>query len=115
MGRLRTALVECNYKEIDKQLKEQFMHGLNDEEMLAEIIRELTKCEENITIHNENVLTLAKRVEAQRAQTVVISSLHEAKTFDAILQKDVKHTDKRPTTNTFSTRRKGKYCGQEHK
>ena len=50
MGRLRKAVVKCSYKEIDRQLKEQFIHGLNDEEMLVEIIRELTKCEENITI-----------------------------------------------------------------
>ena len=42
VGRLRTAGVECNYKEIDRQLKEQFIHGLNDDKMLAESIRELT-------------------------------------------------------------------------
>ena len=39
----RTVAVECIYQEIDRQLKEQFMHGLNDEEMPAEIIRKLTK------------------------------------------------------------------------
>ena len=66
-------------QEIDRQLKEHFIHGLNDEEMLAEIIRELTKCEEDNTIHSEKVLTWVKRVEVQRAQTVVISSLHEVK------------------------------------
>ena len=33
---------ECNYKEIDQQLKEQFIHGLNDKTMLEEVIRELT-------------------------------------------------------------------------
>ena len=37
IGRLRTA------EEIDRQLNEQFIHGLNDEEMPAEIIRELTR------------------------------------------------------------------------
>ena len=41
MGRLRTPAVECKYKEVDRQLKEQFIHGLNDKEMLAEVIREL--------------------------------------------------------------------------
>ena len=30
MGRLHMAVVECNYQEIDRQLKEQFIHGLND-------------------------------------------------------------------------------------
>ena len=68
----------------------------NDDEMLAENIRELTKCEENITTHSENVLTWAKRVEAQRAQMVVNSCLHEAnklycnhgKRYQAQRQKD---------------------------
>ena len=55
--------------------------------MLVEIIRELTKCDENTNIHNESVLTWAKRVEAQRVQTVVNSSLHETKSFDAIVKK----------------------------
>ena len=41
MGRLRTAVVKCNYEEIDRQLREQFRHQLHDEEMLTEIIREL--------------------------------------------------------------------------
>ena len=27
MGRLRTAAVECKYKEVDRELKEQFIHG----------------------------------------------------------------------------------------
>ena len=57
MGRLKTAAVKCNCEEIDRQLKEQSIHGLNDEEMLVEIIRELTKCDENTNIHSENVLT----------------------------------------------------------
>ena len=34
------AAVECNYKEIDCQLKEQFIHGLNDKTMLDKVIRE---------------------------------------------------------------------------
>ena len=41
MGRLQIAVAECNYKEVDKQLKEQFIHGLNDRVMLDEIVREL--------------------------------------------------------------------------
>ena len=50
MGRLRTAVVECKYKEGNRQLKEQFIHGLNDDEMLVEVIRKLTKCWEDVTI-----------------------------------------------------------------
>ena len=39
MGRLQLAAIECYYKKIDRQLKEQFIHEFNDNEMLAEIIR----------------------------------------------------------------------------
>ena len=47
---------------------------LNDDEMLAEVIRQLTKCEENVINPSETVLALVRR-----AQTVVISSLCELK------------------------------------
>ena len=43
MGRLRLTVVECNFKEKDRQLKEKFIHGLNDNEMLVEILRKVTK------------------------------------------------------------------------
>ena len=32
------AAAECGYKEVDGQLKEQFIHGLNNRVMLDEII-----------------------------------------------------------------------------
>ena len=60
MGRLRTVAVKCNYPEIERQLKGQFIHELNDEEMLAEIIRELTKCDDNVTILGKHVNLLKK-------------------------------------------------------
>ena len=79
MGRLRTAALECKYKEVDWQLKEQLIHGLNDDEILTDVMKELTKYEENVIMPSEMVLVWAKRIEAQRAQTVAISSLHESK------------------------------------
>ena len=72
--------------------------------IIADIIRGLTKYEENANIHSENVLTWAKREEAQRAQTAVINRLHEAKNFDTIVQTDI-----------FSTRKRCKYCRYKHK
>ena len=65
MGRLWLSAVECNYRELDRQLKEQFIHGLNDTDMLGEIIQELTKIHENEKITSKNVLSLAKRVKVQ--------------------------------------------------
>ena len=35
IGRLHVAASEYGYKEIDRQLKEQFIHGLNDKDMLG--------------------------------------------------------------------------------
>ena len=35
MHRLRTAAMEGNYKDVDRQLKEQFIHGLNDSEIMG--------------------------------------------------------------------------------
>ena len=66
MGRFRiTAMepMECNYKEVDKQLKEWLIHRLGDSKMLEGIIRELTKSDENVIILSEHVLTWAKGVE----------------------------------------------------
>ena len=43
IGRLWPSAIECTYKELDGQLKVQFLHGLNDSDMLGEIIRDLKK------------------------------------------------------------------------
>ena len=45
--------------------------------MLAEIISELTKAEENANVTTEQVLACANGVEAQRTQLAVIYSLSE--------------------------------------
>ena len=34
------AAMECNYREVDRELKEEFIHGLNDKYMLEEIIKD---------------------------------------------------------------------------
>ena len=52
--------------------------------MLGEIIKELTKVHENEEITSENVLSWAKRVEVQRAQSTIMNSLMEAKKFDEL-------------------------------
>ena len=82
MGRLRVAAIECKYQEVDRQ--EQFIHRLNDKNMLEEIIKELTTVKSNEQITSGNVLVWAKRVEAQMAQAVVMSAITESKEFDKI-------------------------------
>ena len=50
-GRIRMGGRECNYKELDRQLKEHLICGINNSDMLAEIIRELTKSNENMLVN----------------------------------------------------------------
>ena len=60
MGMLRIAAAECNCKELDRQLKEQFVHGLNDNEMLTEIIYKLTTMTNTSTVTSEQILAWAR-------------------------------------------------------
>ena len=60
MGRLCIVAVECNYQEIHMQLKEQFIHSLNDKHMLDEIIKELTATSNDDHITSGSVLAWAK-------------------------------------------------------
>ena len=77
-------VVECNYKEIDHQLKEQFIHGLNDKMMLDKVIRELTTKSSSDQMTSEDVLLWAKRVEAQRMQAAILSDITESQRFDQV-------------------------------
>ena len=84
MGWLWMAAAECGYKEVDRQLKGQFIHGLNDKTMLVEIITELISRTDIVQMTNEVVLAWAKRVEAQRGQVVVLNDLTKIRAFDKI-------------------------------
>ena len=64
MWRLRVAAMECNYQEVDRQLKEQFIHGCNDKNMLEEIIKEFTTLRGDDQIIHGNIPAWAKGVEA---------------------------------------------------
>ena len=65
MGWLQMAAAECGYKEVDRQLKEQFIHGLNDKIMLDKIIRKLTSRTSNVQMTSKDVLVWDKRVKAE--------------------------------------------------
>ena len=84
MGRLLIAAAECNYKEIDHQLKEQFIHGLNDKTILDKVIRELTTKNVNEQMTSEDMLIWAKRVEVQRVQAAILSDITESQKCDKV-------------------------------
>ena len=84
MGRLHVVVAECNYRELDMQLKEQFIHGLNDRCMLDEIIRELTTENNDEQVTSKGMLIWVKRIEAQRAQAAVLNNITESHQFDKV-------------------------------
>ena len=67
VARLWIAAVECNYKEVDRQLKEQFIHGLNDRVMLDEIVRELTTKNSSKQTNSEDVLLWARQTRGTKS------------------------------------------------
>ena len=67
MGRLWIAVVECNYKEVDRELKEQFIHGLNDRVRLDEIVRELTAKINSKQMNSVDVLLWAQMNQATKS------------------------------------------------
>ena len=68
MGHLRVKANECKYEERDRRLKTiQFINGINDD-MMTEIIRELSVIKKTNEKTSEQVLSWTRRVEEQRAQ-----------------------------------------------
>ena len=98
------------------QLKEQSIQDLNDTEMLGDIIKELTKICGNEEITSKNVLSWAKRVEVQRAQSAIVNSLTEVKEFDKLKVVRSAHGDshKRYMQTKIPTKQTCKYCGSSH-
>ena len=84
MDRLYIVAIECNYQEINRQLKEQFIHSLNDRQMLEEIIKGITVTSNDDHITSGGVLAWEKRVEVQRAQAEVLNTITESRQFDKI-------------------------------
>ena len=76
--------VECGYKEIDRQLKEQLIYGLNNKGMLGKIIKELTIKSNDKETTSEGVLIWAKRVETQRAQATILNDITETCQFHKV-------------------------------
>ena len=100
MGRLQVAAVKCNYQEMDRQLKEQFIDGLNDKYMLEEIIKELMAIANDDHVTSGDMMAWAKRVEVQRAQAVVLNTLTESRQFDKItISKKTKNDKARVPVN----------------
>ena len=116
MGRLRITAAECSYQELDRQLTEQFIHGLNDKDMLGEVIKELMASRSNDHIISGSVLTWVKTVEAQRAQVDAMNSITEQKEFDKINVSRTIHKERAEMQAQSSNpaQQACRYCGSFH-
>ena len=115
MGRLCIAVVECNHQEMDRKLKEQFIHSLSDKHMLEEIIKELTATSSDDHITNGGVLACVKRVEVQRAQATVLNTLTELRQFDKIkVSKRAKEDTARALVGQTAQWQPCQYCVRVH-
>ena len=56
--------------------------------MSIEIIKELTKIEENNNVTSEQVLVCTRRVEAQKAQSAILGNLNETNNFEKIFTRN---------------------------
>ena len=67
MGCLGIKASECWYKEKNRSLKEHVINGINNDDMITEIIRELPAVEKYSGISRRQILAWTRRIEAQRA------------------------------------------------
>ena len=115
MWGLHVAVAECNYRRLDRQLKEQFIYGLNDKCMLDEIIRELTAKNNDEQLTSEGVLVWAQRIEEQRAQDVVVNNITEPCQFDQVkVAKKLKENNIKLTPGMTGQLCPCRYCGRIH-
>ena len=115
MGQLWMAAAECGYKEVDRQLKEQFIHDLNDKIMLDEIITELTSKTGNVQTTSKYVLVWAKRVKAQRVQASMLNDITETRAFNKVKKEtEPKNTWGREAHVEIHRRQWYRYCRGSH-
>ena len=84
--------------------------------MLGEIIPKLPKVKVDSIIMSGNVLAWTKRIEVQRAQSTVLSSITEAKELDKIkISKNAcKDSPRRTTQIRVLTKQTCRYCRSSH-
>ena len=99
-GEVCVVATECKDREIDRQLKEQFIHGLNDKVMLDEVTRELATKSNDEQMTSKGLLARAMRVEAQWAQATILNAITESHQFDKIkMAQKSKDSQTRQTTS----------------
>ena len=82
----------------DKEIIRRVINGIYDNEIMTVIIRELSVIKMTNARTNKQVLSWARRVEAQRVQSPIMNSLNEVKECDKL--KIVKNATRTPLEDT---------------
>ena len=72
MGHFRIKAMNVNIKKKIEDWKKQFIDGINKDNVMTEIIWQLTAVKKTCKISSEQVLAWARGVEVQRTQKVII-------------------------------------------
>ena len=67
MGRLCVKVMDGKYVEHDRRLKNQFINGLDEENIVEEIIRKIIALQDTNEVRSEQILLWAQRVGTKRA------------------------------------------------
>ena len=115
IGHFRIKANECGYKEKDKILKEQLINGINDDDMMTDIMK--TNCDqEDKWNHQQAGISMARKVEAQRALKMLIE-VTKCKKIDVVKKQRQKKTNNsfdRTKASRRETHNDCKYCGSTH-
>ena len=95
MGRLHIKAMDCKYREYDRRLKEQFVNGLDNENIIAEILKELRGLERYPWGEQWTNIDVGKRVEAQRVQKELLDNFRDTKKFLTWQEERQKHGNSR--------------------
>ena len=84
MDRFCIKPAECYQKEYKRWFKEQFMKGIDDEQVMEEIIKELTAWKKHVRNTINTYWCRAQRVEVQRVQKRMLDKMKNIKDFDHV-------------------------------
>ena len=100
----------CVQRKRQKIKKKQLINGINDNDIMTAIIRELTTINKTYEVTSEQVSTLTRRVEAQRVQKAINEATKENKDSDTMKYKQyIQYSKGRRETHTNC-----KYCENKH-
>ena len=98
-----------------QQLKEEYIHGLNDKTMLQEVIGELTARNNDEKTISKGVLAWAKRIEVQQVQAAILNDITESCQFDKVnMASKTKGEQARQASSATLNRWQCRYWGRIH-